>query len=93
MASKSLYIYHIYTVYMCTYTHPLYKILYVYYIYYIMIVYTICCNNGIYYCKHYLVYSDVNQHLQLAKQYVGSIGFYYKFQESIYFCLCLHPAD
>ena len=82
---------HIHTLYTHTHTHthtPLYKELYVYYMYYIMNVHTICCNNSVYYLYSSLFWCEPTLQIQMAKQFVGCIDFYCKFQGSNYFCLC-----
>ena len=58
-------------------------ILWMYILYAVIIVYIILY-NGLFWCEPIL-------QVQMAKQFIGCIDFYCKFQGSNYFCLCFIP--
>ena len=82
---------HILTLYTHTHTLPYIKnsmytictILWMYILYAVIIVYIILY-NGLFWCEPIL-------QVQMAKQFIGCIDFYCKFQGSNYFCLCFIP--
>ena len=96
MARHSIYVIytHAYTHITHTQTHtPLYKELYVYYMSYIMNVYTICCNNSVYYLYISLFLCEPTLQIQMTKKFVGCIDFYCKFPGKQLFLFVFHPID